>query len=214
MRVLAADEGTGIEFLGERVKFGIIEKVKQFELPPLPPGKYEYRHTYAGKPIDFAPTGILTLEIHEYTQLRKNWNDTKHRKLEDAVPEFVATLMKTAVAIHRSTEERRREEREEKERVAAFEKLQAEVRQEKRRVDDLLKMTENWKRAQTIRDFLNVYRNILETEQQPIASGSELEKWLDWAERQADRLDPLVQCSPSILDRAHELFPGNNDLED
>jgi hypothetical protein len=200
--------------MGETVEFGVVEKVKQFELPPLPPGKYEYRHTYAGKPIDFAPTGILSLEIHEYTDLRKNWNDTQHRKLEEAIAELVATLMKTAVVLHRRTEDRRREEREKQERIAAYEKLQMEVRQEKRRVDDLLKMTENWKRAQTIRDFLSVYRNLLKTDQQPIESGSELEKWLDWAEQQADRLDPLVLSPPSILDRASGLIGGDEDDDD
>ncbi len=214
IKVLAGDERTGIEHLDETVKFGIVEKVKQFELPPLPPGKYEYRHRYAGKPIDFAPTGILSLEIHEYTDLRKNWNDTKHRKLEEAIDEFVALLMKTAVVLHRRTEERRREEREKQERIAAYEKLQSEVRQEDKRVRDLLKMTENWKRAQTIREFLLIYRNQLESEQQPIEAGSELEKWLDWAEQQADRLDPLVQSPPSILDRAHELIGADEELDD
>lgn len=211
IKVLGDDQGTGIEYLGETVKFGIVERVKQFELPPLPLGKYEYRHTYAGKPIDFAPTGNLSLEIHEYTDLRKNWNDTQHRKLEEAMAEFVATLMKTALVLHRRTEDRRREQREKQERIAAYEKLQMEVRQEKRRVDDLLKMTENWKRAQTIRDFLRVYRNLLETDQQSIESGSELEKWLDWAEQQADRLDPLVQSPPSVLDRAHELVDAEEE---
>jgi hypothetical protein len=188
--------------------------VKQFELPPLPPGKYEYRHTYAGKPIDFAPTGILSLEIHEYTDLRKNWNDTKQRKLEEAVGEFVATLMKTAVVLHRRTEDRRREEREKQERIAAYEKLQADVRKEKKRVDDFFKMTENWKRAQTMREFLAIYRNQLDKEQQPIEAGSELEKWLDWAEQQADRLDPLVQSPPSILDRANELIGADEESDE
>lgn len=205
IKVLAGDEGNGIEYLGETVEFGVVEKVKQFELPPLTPGKYEYRHTYAGKPIDFAPTGILSLEIHEYTDLRKNWNDTKPRKLEEAIGEFVVTLMKTAVVLHRRTEDRRREGREQQERVGAYKKLQAQIRQEKKRVDDLFKMTENWKRAQNAREFLAIYRNQLEREQQNIEEGSELEKWLDWAEQQADRLDPLVQSPPSILDRANEL---------
>lgn len=94
------------------------------------------------------------------------------------------------------------------------EKLQAEVRQESKCVRDLLKMTENWKRSQTIREFLLIYRNQLQSEQQPIEVGSELEKWLDWAEQQADRLDPLVQSPPSILDRAHELIGSEEEADD
>lgn len=75
-------------------------------------------------------------------------------------------------------------------------------------------MTENWKRAQTIRDFLVKYRNQLESEQQPIEAGSELDKWLDWAEQQADRLDPLVLSPPSILDRTNELIGADEDLDE
>jgi hypothetical protein len=75
-------------------------------------------------------------------------------------------------------------------------------------------MTENWKRSQTIREFLLIYRNQLQSEQQPIEVGSELEKWLDWAEQQADRLDPLVQSPPSILDRAHELIGSEEEADD
>lgn len=130
------------------------------------------------------------------------------------IAEFVATLMKTAVVLHRRTEDRRREERKKQERIAAYEKLKADVRKEEKRVDDLFKMSDNWKRANTLREFLVIYRNQLTNEQQPIEAGSELEKWLDWAEEQADRVDPLVQSPPSILDRANELVDADEDPED
>jgi hypothetical protein len=209
--VHAADQGTSIEYLGEKVRFSLTEKVKQFELPPDARAQYEYGPTYAGKPVDFAPTGLLTLEIHEYSDLRKNFRDTERRKLEDTVGEFVFILMKTAVVLHRRTEDRRRDEREKQERIAAYEKLKSEVRQEKKRVDELFKMAENWKRAETLRKFLVIYRNQLEREQQPIEAGSELEKWLDWAQEQADRVDPLVESPPSILDRAGELVGADGE---
>ncbi len=122
--------------------------------------------------------------------------------------------MKTAGVLHRRTEDRRREEREKQERIAAYEKLQAEVRKGKKRVDDFFRMTENWKRAQNARDFLAIYHNQLEKERQPIEAGSELERWLDWAEQQADRLDPLVQSPPSILDRANKLIGADEESGD
>ncbi len=75
-------------------------------------------------------------------------------------------------------------------------------------------MSDNWKRANTLREFLVIYRNQLTNELQPIEAGSELEKWLDWAEQQADRVDPLVQSPPSILDRASELVDADEGPED
>jgi hypothetical protein len=45
--VHVGEHGTAIEYLGEKVSFGITEKVKQFELPPGTRAEYEYGPTYA-----------------------------------------------------------------------------------------------------------------------------------------------------------------------
>lgn len=37
-----------------------------------------------------------------------------------------------------------------------------------------------------------------------IKAGSELERWIIWALQQADRIDPLVDSPPSILDEKDE----------
>lgn len=65
------------------------------------------------------------------------------------------------------------------------------------RISDVRKERET--RGRFVQEFLVIYRSQLTNEQQPIEAGSELEKWLDWAEQQADRVDPLVQSPPSIL---------------
>ena len=205
IKLAVGEGGTHIEHLGERVAFGIKEKVKQFALPPGTRGKYDYGPTFAGKPVDFAPTGALSLEIHAYTELRKNWNDTERRKLEDVIPEFVATLLRSAVELHRRTENRRQEELERQRLAAEREELRKQCSAEKQRLHDLLDMSENWQRAHTIRNFLQACKAAA-AQADSSQPREEFDRWYKWAEAQANWLDPLTQSPPSILDRMDELL--------
>ena len=71
------------------------------------------------------------------------------------------------------------------------------IADEQQRVDDLLRDAENWKRSQVLREYINAVRQVCATVEEAIAPGSELAQWLDWAEAQAARLDPLVDGPPS-----------------
>lgn len=204
MPVTVDDHGTTARFLGERVRFRLTERMDQFELPPGARGKYDYGPTYAGKPVDYSPSGYLSLEIDEYTDLQRNWRDTKRQKLEDALPEFVAGLMKSAVVLHRRSEQRNAEEIARQRRAAELQQLRADYKAEKQRVEDLIAMSENWRRARTLREFLAVCKEEAR-KADPCQPREEFDKWFKWAEEQADRLDPLTDSPTSILDRAEEL---------
>jgi len=176
----------------------------QFELPPGARGKYEYDPTFAGKPVDFSASGYLSFEIDEYTDLRRNWRDAKSRQLEDEIPEFVAGLMKSAVVLHRRTEQRKAEEIERGRRAAELQQLRTEYKTEEQRVEDLIAMSENWRRAQTLREFLSVCKDEV-SKVDPAQPRDEFDRWFKGAEQQAERLDPLTDSPASILDRAGEL---------
>jgi len=66
-------------------------------------------------------------------------------------------------------------------------------------------MSENWQRAQTIRNFLQACKA---TAAQAGSSQprEEFDRWYKWAEAQADWLDPLTESPPTILDRIDELL--------
>ena len=206
LKVKVSDRGTAVEHLGESISFKLSEKVSQYELPPGSRGMYDFGPTFAGKPVDYKPTGLLCLQILEYNDLRKRWNDTDHKKVEDAIPEFVAMLIKSAVVRHRRTEDFRAAELERQRQAAERERLREEIEAETQRRDDLLKMSENWRQAHTLRQFLEACQNLRSSrnndDQKP---KEEFENWLQWAYAHADRLDPLVDSPPSILDRADDL---------
>ena len=54
----------------------------------------------------------------------------------------------------------------------------------------------DWQRAERIRRFVAAVRE----------SGSKDTDWLDWAERQADRLDPLKERAKSVVDDKEEVL--------
>ena len=71
----------------------------------------------------------------------------------------------------------------------------------------------DWYESQRIRKYIEVVKQAAVSKYGVIASGSELDEWLIWAARQADRLDPLVESPPSILDEPEDMCgkPGKID---
>jgi hypothetical protein len=133
------------------------------------------------------------------------WQDTEQAKLESLIPEAVATMMKIGVEHRRDTEKRRQEELFRKMRWEELGELKRQVDAEEARIQRLQAGADNWNRAKLIREY--VLAQIERKKQQGKELGPEtgLGKWATWALQQADRLDPLVESPPSILDRKSEL---------
>ncbi len=55
---------------------------------------------------------------------------------------------------------------------------------------------EVWNKSQQIRAYIGEVRKV----HKKIDPNSEIGKWLEWANKQADRMDPLAESPPSILD--------------
>jgi len=56
-------------------------------------------------------------------------------------------------------------------------------------------------RAEQIRSFISAAREAAVKNGESIEPGSPFGEWIIWAERQADRLDPLKESPPSIIDQ-------------
>jgi hypothetical protein len=63
----------------------------------------------------------------------------------------------------------------------------------------------NWMRTKHIRDYVLALIEVREKQGHKLAPNISLGKWALWAMDQADRLDPLTQSPPSVLDRKWEL---------
>ena len=102
-------------------------------------------------------------------------------------------------------EERQKQEAQERERRRQEEaRLRVEKRQrikaERTRVDLLLAEAKDWKRSRDLREYIEAKRQKHLRDGETIEPGSDLARWLEWANQQADRLDPLTESPPSILD--------------
>ncbi len=74
------------------------------------------------------------------------------------------------------------------------------IQEEQDRIQKLVQDAENWNKSKLIRAYLKAVKEDVVERQGLIEPGSELNKWLTLANQQADRLDPLVKDSPSVLD--------------
>ncbi len=199
--------GPKVRVMDVHVSFGISETLekKREELDDHDlDGRYDFFHSrYKETRI---PSGHLALNItgpplYWSGMCRHTWRDAK-KPLEERLQSFIEGVLKFAARVkdRRVQEEREEEERKEKEKRREEEaKLRAEklalVKAERKRVQALCRDARNWKRSQTIRDFIEARRQL-----QFSNDSNEFEQWVKWAEQQANRLDPLKESPHSILD--------------
>lgn len=135
---------------------------------------------------DYAPTGVLTFTIHEYTDgIRHRWSDGKSRTVEACLNEIIVALVRIAVTVLRP----RRLEHERQRTL----RLEAERRRqhEQNRLSALNQNLEAWRRNQDLRGFLAVVEKTAAKRWGKIPENSGVELWLRWARDLADRTDPL-----------------------
>lgn len=191
---------TCVSVLGQTIEFGLREFLKQTkrELPPAERDRwrrFEYSYSHSGR---------LTLEIKTWGAPRKNWSDAKIQKLEDCLNDFIIVLIKTAVELRTREIEREEEERRRHERERRREELARIRREEEARLQDLLDKVSGWQKSKQIREYIKAVREDAIRRDGGIDPGSELDKWLAWANQQADRFDPLSESAQSILDEEEE----------
>jgi hypothetical protein len=192
---------------GERVSFGIEEPIRrvveQKPRVPNPTDRWDYDEI-----VKHEPGGKLALLIHSSTwgqhEQRTRWNDAKVQRIENHVADFVAGLMRTAIAQRRQEEERKKREAEQQKRAQERAQLRKEIEEEEKKLEQFNKWVDLWERAERLRRFISAYAEKTHgwsAEKQP-----HYKAWIEWATRQADRIDPFVLERPaSVLDRKHEL---------
>jgi hypothetical protein len=192
---------------GEHVSFGIEEPIRkvvtQKPRVPHPTDRWDYDQI-----VTYETAGKLALVIHagiwgQFEQ-RTRWSDAKVQRVESLIAEFVAGLMRTAVVQRREKEARKRREAEQQRRAQEAVQLRHDIQEEEKKLEQLNKWVDDWERAEQLRRFIAAYAEkslSWSAEKQP-----QYKVWIEWATRQADRLDPFVSEKPSsVLDRKREL---------
>lgn len=188
---------------GQDVFFKITERRRKLQRPPAKPGDKSdlFRSNF-----DLEPTGELTFHIlsgYEFTLHR--WSDRANRKIEQGVPEIVAGILRTGVRLRREAENKRLEHERQQRRIEELRLLKNEIEAEEKRVAQLEKRADSWRRATLIRDYAQAVLNYHAQRGSDIAPESEVGRWMTWALQQADRVDPLAESPTSIIDRKVEL---------
>lgn len=195
-----ATESTRAKICGEEIRFGLIERFRQIKPTPKPNDS-----SYSYNPTRLESTGTLSIEVWNYYSggPQKAWRDRESVKLEELVPKCVAGMMR--IALKERADRKARQERElaHQKKVAEVEAELEKIRAEEKRIKLLRRDAGAWHRAERIRKYIAAVRE----------SGAKDVEWVAWAELQADRLDPLKEKPPSIVDDKEEVVKRLHKVE-
>jgi hypothetical protein len=202
-------EQTVVMVYGQQIKLGLVEKVDRVELAVAPPGGVLERVlTYGSKPATFEPSGQLSIEVWQpWDADPKRWKDRKAHPLEELLRQVAAGFIRIALKKRSEQEKRAAEERVRRQRDAERAELERSIKVEHSKVRALRHAAANWIRAEQVRSFLTAARESAERNGQSVAAGTAFGDWLEWAEQQANRIDPLRESPASIFDRRREVEP-------
>ncbi|MBI5546934.1 MAG: hypothetical protein HY901_23880 [Deltaproteobacteria bacterium] len=189
----------------EWLSFGIVERLTMVEpTPPVGGPELERWKIYHPRRV-YVPKGTLQLAItNSSISNRFVWEDSKQRRLEELLADFVARLPEAALAVkaQRAQAERCRLEAEERQRREY--EAQSRRWKEEQRAKDFQALIERWRLARDCRAYVAEARRAALEAGCIIAPGSEMEKSLEWALRYADRVDPLSELRIDAVRHLHE----------
>jgi hypothetical protein len=178
--------------LGEKFSFSLREKTKRTFVSAA-----ERKKSYYSSQYEYRPSGEFELQLHRRQTgfAEATWKDGKKIRIEEKLN---AILIELIVSVEK--ERKWRKQREESERRAREEQVlrwrqEEERRKEEQKIQQLTQMVSNWEQAARVRSFLAAVRDRTELNQGPIEDGSELAKWLEWASKYANQIDPLAPVS-------------------
>lgn len=188
---------SGAVIFDETISFGLNEKTRQIDHVLTDSEKKHIERygsiSYAPK-WDYEPTGVLSLKIDSWAArgIRKKWNDSKSKGVEDHLKDFLINLVTIA-----DLEKKRRLEIEERKRrwqeeLDAREALERRRQEEQKRLQDLENQALRWAKAAQLRSYITEVEKKASGSDLPTEEQERLASWLRWARGHADRIDPLI----------------------
>lgn len=183
----------------EEIGFALSEKLRQERREATPGDPLSYRE------YRLFPTGRLCLQIeNHWLGTRTQWVDGTRQRLENCIGPFILQLEDLAAKI-----KKRRAEQEEAERLRrAWEKERADklrlIEEEEERIKLLHEEANAWHRSKRLRAYIEAARAAAIANHGEVQPGSAHDRWLRWASEQADRIDPLKESPPCIVDQKRE----------
>ncbi|MSN27177.1 MAG: hypothetical protein GJV46_15060 [Geobacter sp.] len=196
------NNATVAKVLDEQIGFRLEERSRQIRHVPTPAELLdEKKHSYRHYPTyDYIATGEFSLKISGAYQYEKICKDDKKGKIEEKLNFFIIAMIKRALQVKDDRTRRAREEEIRRAREQKRWEMDSLIRKEKEKVEALKKECAAWHESQRLRAYIRAAY-----EAGPFDPESPFAKWLVWASLQADRMDPLKNSPPSVLDhdRSH-----------
>jgi len=186
-----------IFLLGEMIRFSFSETFtrKSRKLTKEEELEKDLYPQHWTKKYNYFPTGNLRFKIDVYSSndLKTAWINGDDGRLEEQLNSIVIGLIRAAYEASEWRLEKERRDREWREEQLRREERERLRREEEKRVRDLFKHVDLWKKSQQLREFLEAFRIAYIFKHGKIEPGTKVDAWLRWAERCADRVDPLSQ---------------------
>lgn len=188
----------GVELQGERIEFQLREKLKQVRRVPTKEEEREWRKFIQ----EMHPTGKLVFSIKTYMPwgIRTEWLETDGKPMESLLPEIVSTLLAAAPLLVQQRKEReeaeRQRQREERKRYEEQQRKQL-IRN---RLRKFLEFADEWKAAQSAKEFLAALRSKHYDDETKIGDYS-LSSWIDWMEDAIEEANPLTKGPAFVFDQ-------------
>ena len=179
---------------GEPVPFHLVEKRCRTERPPTEKERRDterWSYLRGRRYFEYSSTGKLSLIVGypgEYWS-RGRVSDGRGVPLEARLRKFVELLLREGIRLKEerlAAEERERREAEERQ-IRREEERRCRI--ELRRRQRIERLADRWRRAQELRAFIAAVLQSRAGSEEPHPRG--LDRWLEWAQRYADELDPL-----------------------
>ncbi|MCG2460840.1 hypothetical protein K8352_08770 [Flavobacteriaceae bacterium F89] len=126
----------------------------------------------------------------------KRWIDTQKRKIEECLPEIIAWIEKDCKFWYDLRKQQAEDEKNREIQRAKEAEIQRTKEIEEAKLMQLLTDCDNWHRAKNIRNYISAY------EQNTVMKSLDQEKlktWMDWANKKANELDPLISKEDAVL---------------
>lgn len=177
---------------------------------------------YSWDSWDHVPSGVFEFSLGGTWgfQHRTTWHDSKRQKIEEFLPEIVATFRPLADYMRESRIEKE-EEHALYERISDFRwKMDRQRREENEALELAVESAGQWKKAAKLRQFTKEFENQLKKEDVLLEKDSPAEVLLRWLEVRADMMDPLRKNTLHLANKLLDKLPGwcdpdrNEDQED
>lgn len=196
-------KSTNMIIIDESIEICMEEKSQRVDYEPTPQElKKSERLKFRTYPM-YAYISSDRLAIKATTRF-DSWetifSDREKTRFETNMNKVIARLIIYAQSVKERRLKREKEEQERRAKEEHRQEMRRLIELEKAKLKELNEEVDAWHKSQRIRKYVAAVKQAVIKNKGEIAAGSELEEWLIWAEKQADRLDPLAESPYSILD--------------